>query len=195
MHPLEIIAVVVSALGVWLTTRRTLLCWPVSLLSVVLYGKVFFDQRLYSDAMLQAVYAAFIFYGWWLWARGVREEGEVKVEKISAAECLLGLAAGALGSVVLGYAMARYTDAAIPWVDSSLTSFSLVAQYWLTRKYIANWWLWIVVDVAYTGVFVFKSLYLTSGLYAAFVVLAIIGVRSWNEAQRQQEVGERVATA
>ena len=78
--------------------------------------------------------------------------------------------------------MARYTNAALPHIDASLTAFSLVAQWWQTRRYLANWLLWIAIDAVYVGVFAYKSLYITAGLYAFFVLLAILGLRSWRQA-------------
>ena len=182
MSLIEAAAVVASAVGIWLTTQRKLIAWPITLLACFLYAEVFREARLYSDMLLQGVYAAFCVYGWWHWARGVREEGSVRVERMSWPGWTLGLAAGCLGSVLLGFLMARYTNAAIPRVDASLTAFSLVAQWWTTRRYLANWILWIVVDVIYTGVFVYKNLYLTAGLYAFFVWLAVMGWRAWKVA-------------
>ena len=188
MSLLEIAAVVASALGVWLTTRRKLISWPITLLACGLYAEVFRQAKLYSDMLLQGVFAAFCIYGWWHWYRGVQEEGTVRVERLSWRGWMLGLVAGAVGSFVLGSIMARYTDAALPYVDASLTSFSLVAQAWSTRKYIANWTLWIVVDTVYTGVFVYKHLYLTAGLYAFFVLLAVLGLQAWHKALGEQTV-------
>ena len=104
-------------------------------------------------------------------------------------ECLWGLAAGAAGSLILGYGMSHYTNASLPWLDSALTGFSLVAQWWQARKYIANWWLWIVVDVIYIGEYVYKHLSLTAGLYAFFVFLAALGLRDWRRALNQQSAG------
>ena len=71
--------------------------------------------------------------------------------------------------------MAHFTDAAVPWLDAGLTSFSLVSQYWTARRWIETWWLWIVVDVIYTGLFLYKELYLTAVLYALFIGLAVRG--------------------
>jgi len=90
------------------------------------------------------------------------------------------LIAAVIGSALLGGMMARWTDAALPFVDASLTAFSLVAQYWTARRYIASWGLWIVVNVVYVGMFVFKELYLTAGLYALFIGLAVVGWRDWS---------------
>lgn len=182
MPVLEIAAVAVSALGVWLTTRRNLLAWPVILLACALYGSVFHREKLYSDMLLQLIYGAFAIYGWRHWQRGLREQGTIKVERLSWQGWTVGIAAGTAGSIALGFLMARYTDSALPHVDSALTSFSLVAQAWSTRRYLANWWLWIAVDIIYTGVFTYKQLYLTAGLYAFFVLLAVLGLRAWRQA-------------
>jgi iron complex outermembrane receptor protein len=183
MSLFEAIAVAISLLAIWLTTQRHMLCWPVGLLSVVLYAKIFLDQRLYSDLLLQVLFALSILYGWVVWQRGESAaDGGIEIVPIGRLDLGLGLAAGAVGGAALGWVMALYTDAALPWLDSTLTSFSLVAQYWTARRHLANWVLWIVVDCVYVGMFLFKSLYLTAGLYALFIGLAVIGFRSWRKA-------------
>jgi nicotinamide mononucleotide transporter len=68
-------------------------------------------------------------------------------------------------------------------MDSGLSSFSLVAQYWTARRHAASWLLWIAVDTLYVGMFLFKELWLTAGLYAAMIALAILGYRRWRQAQ------------
>ena len=138
--------------------RRLLICWPVVLLADFLYLVVFYRARLFSDALLQIFFVAFTLYGWWHWWRGVREEGEVRVVRLSRLSSLLvALAQAALGSFVLG-ALARRLHAALPHLDAALTSYSLVASWWQARKHIANWWLWIVVDLVYIGEYIYKDL-------------------------------------
>jgi len=192
MSPLEIAAVLTSVIGIWLTTRRKLSSWPVILVSCVLYALVFRREKLYSDMLLQFVYMAFAIYGWWHWWRGVKEEGTVRVERLAGRGLALGIVVGTAGSFLLGFLMARYTDAALPRIDAALTSFSLVAQWWSTRKHIANWWLWIVVDALEIGIFLYKRLYLTSVLFAFLIFLAVLGLRAWHKALREQESGGEV---
>jgi len=191
MSPLEFAAVLTSVIGIWLSTRRKLSSWPVILVSCVLYALVFRREKLYSDMLLQFVYFAFAMYGWWHWWRGVKEEGIVRVERLSGRGLAVGVVVGAVGSFLLGYLMAHYTDAALPHIDAALTSFSLVAQWWSTRKHIANWWLWIVVDALEIGVFLYKRLYLTSVLFAFLIFLAVLGLRAWHKALREQESGSQ----
>src|SRR5271166_6166760 len=125
MSPLEIWAVVTSVIGIWLSTRCQISSWPVILVSCVLYGLVFRREQLYSDMLLQFVHFACAIYGWWHWWRGSKEEGSVRVERLSRQGLAAGLVLGAAGSWVLGFLMAHYTDAALPHIDAALTSFSL----------------------------------------------------------------------
>ena len=181
---LENAGVVTTVLGIWLTTRRKLICWPVVLISDVLYLVVFYRVQLYSDALLQIFFLAFTLYGWWYWWRGVREEGEVRVVPLPLASLLTGLAVGAVGTVMLGWLMVRI-NAALPRLDAALTSYSLVATWWQTRKHTANWWLWIVVDLVYIGEYLYKGLRPTAALYALLVALAVLGLRDWRRASTQ----------
>src|ERR1035438_1058191 len=99
---LEIAGTVTTVLGIWLSTRRILACWPVVLTADVIYLIVFYRARLLSDALLQVFFVVFTLYGWWHWWRGVRAEGEVRVVRLSIMNLLLALAAGAAGSLLLG---------------------------------------------------------------------------------------------
>jgi nicotinamide mononucleotide transporter len=185
MSWVELIGALLSAWGVWLTARRRTWCWPVGLASVLVYTWIFVDARLYSDALLQVAFAFLIAYGWQRWLRNLGEDGRVQVAPLPPRQAAVQLTLGLAGALALGFAMHRWTDAALPWLDAALTAFSLVAQWWQGRRHVAAWWLWIVVDVIYVGEYVYKSLLITSVLYAGFIVLAVIGLRSWQQASRQ----------
>ena len=184
-HWLESAGVVTTVLGIWLTTRRLLICWPIVLAADVLYLIVFYRARLFSDALLQFFFIAFTLYGWWHWWRGVLQEGEVRIVPLSLRGWLAGLAAGAVVAVLLGWLMVRI-GAALPHLDAALTSLSLVASWWQARKHIANWWLWIAVDLVYIGEYIYKDLRLTALLYTGLVALAILGLRDWRRAAATQ---------
>ena len=193
-HWFELLAAAISAVDVWLATRRSMISWPVTILASALYGEQFRESRLYSDMLLQAAFVAFAFYGWWHWHRGLKAEGSVRVETPGLAALARDAAIGIIGSVLLGYWMMRHTDASLPWLDAALSSFSLVGTWWAARKYIANWWLWIVVDVVYVGEYLVKHLILTAVLYAVFVLLAMLGLRDWHRAlERQRAVAMEAA--
>jgi len=180
-HWVEIAGMATTVLGIWLTTKRLLICWPITLAADFLYLAVFYHARLFSDALLQVFFVVFTLYGWWHWWRGVVEDGEVRVEALSFNGWIAGLAAGAVGAAALGWLMVR-VGAALPHLDAALTSYSLVASWWGARKHIANWWLWIAVDVIYVGEYIYKDLWPTAILYAGLVLLAVLGLRDWQRA-------------
>jgi nicotinamide mononucleotide transporter len=66
---------------------------------------------------------------------------------------------------------------------------SLIATWLMARKILESWVFWIVVDVLAIGIYAVKSLYLTAGLYAVFLVLATMGFFAWRKSMVQ---GERV---
>ena len=172
MSGLELFAAALGVIAVWLTVKQNPWCWPIGLVMVLLYTWVFFDVKLYSDMLLQVVYAALQLYGWWQWTRA----GEVKqgrqVTSLGVPAIMSSLAVGAVFSLLLGSAMAHWTDAA-------LTGFSLVAQMWMAQKRVQCWPLWIAVDVIFVGLFLYKGLYLTAALYALFTAIAVQGWREW----------------
>jgi nicotinamide mononucleotide transporter len=184
MSWIELIGARISAWAVWLTARRKPWCWPIGLASVAIYAGIFVDAKLYSDALLQVAFGGLIVYGWVRWLQNLGDDGLVQVAPLPATQAMAHLLVGTVGALALGFAMHRWTDASLPWLDAALTAFSLVAQWWQARRHIAAWWLWIVVDVIYVGEYVYKSLMITSVLYAGFIVLAMIGLRSWRQAGR-----------
>jgi len=186
-HWIELAGFITTAVGIWLTTKRLLICWPVVLAADIFYFAVFYQARLYSDALLQVFFLAFTLYGWWHWWRGVREEGEVRVEPLPIPGMLIALAAGLAGGLLLGV-LAKRMNAALPYLDAALTSFSLVASWWQARKHLANWCLWIVVDLVYIGEYIYKDLLLTAVLYAILVLLAVKGLFDWRRAAKDRQI-------
>jgi nicotinamide mononucleotide transporter len=184
MSPLEIAAVATSFMAIWLTAQRRMLCWPVNLVACTLYFQLFLDVRLYADMVLQGMFGLGILYGWINWARGRQDAGAVVVSPLHAVQAGAGLAVAAVGAVAIGWYTSNHTDAALPWLDAALSSFSLVAQFWTARRHRESWLLWIAVDSVYVGLFVFKGLVLTAGLYAVLIVLAVFGYASWRRTAR-----------
>ena len=189
MSPLEVVSALLSIGSVWLSMRRRVAAWPVTILASLLYGEFFREIHLYSDMLLQAVFAVCGVYGWWKWARGVQAEGTLRVRRMRRRALALSLLAGAAGTVALGLAMRQWTDASLPWLDAALTAFSLVGTVWEAQQLLENWTLWIAVDLTYIGEYAWKHAYVTAGLSAIFVGMAVAGLRDWQAAELVQAGG------
>jgi len=179
MLSIELVAVVFTLVAVYLTTRQNIWSWPLGMVSVTLYALVFLQVKLYADMGLQGLYFALAVYGWWAWLHGGEEHGKLEVSRVSS-RARVGLAVlGLLAGITLGQLLERFTDASLPFMDSTLTSFSIIAQWMQTRKLLDAWLAWLAVDVFYVGMFLYKGLYLTAGLYAVFIYLAVLGFVEW----------------
>lgn len=187
---LEFVAVVVTVAAVYLTARQIIWCWPLAMVSVTLYAVVFYRARLYADMGLQAIYFALAAYGWWAWLHGGEDHGELRVSLSSWPMRVALLLLGTVSGVLLGFALHRWTDASLPFMDSSLTSFSIIAQWMQTRKLLEAWLLWLSVDVFYVGMFLYKSLFLTAGLYGVFLYLAVLGFVAWRRSMVESHAND-----
>jgi nicotinamide mononucleotide transporter len=171
---------------VLLVIRQNIWCWPAGLLSAALYVLVFFHARIYGAMALQGVYIALMLYGWYEWRHGEEQGGDLAVSRTPPRWRLVLLLAGAVFAVAFGLFLRHRTDAALPFWDAGTTSFSLVAQFMTTRKWIENWLVWIAVDVVYVGMYVSQGLYPTTVLYGAFLVLAALGYAEWRRSLKAE---------
>ena len=179
MSGLELAAALTGAISVWLSVRQNIWSWPTAIVNVVLYTVVFWDAKLYADMGLQVIYAVLSLYGWYQWLYGGAGRTELRVTRTPPRVAAILTLIAAAGSALLGTLLRQTTDAALPFMDSFLSSTSLVAQWMMTKKLLENWLVWIAVDVLYVGLFLFKGLYLTAGLYAVFLGLAVRGYLDW----------------
>lgn len=186
MTAIEILATVLGLTNVYLIIRRNIWNYPFGLAMVVLYAKIFYDYKLYSDALLQIYYVGIQLYGWWYWLRGRQPDGLITVARLADRHRALVLGIIVVGATGLGWVMASKTDASVPYWDATTTVMSLMAQFLLSRRYLENWVLWIVVDVLSIGIYTYKELYLTAGLYTVFLGMASWGLVAWLRAERQQ---------
>ena len=175
----EVAGALILVVNVYLVTRENIWNWPVAIVGAAFYIVVFIGQGLYSDTGLQVVYIVLSVYGWYHWLHGANNRAELPVARATPREWMTFIASGVVGWAVLFFIVSRLPGTALPALDSALTATSLVAQFMMTRKLLENWALWIAVDVAYVGMFMYKGLNVTALLYAVFLGLAIFGHIEW----------------
>jgi nicotinamide mononucleotide transporter len=176
---LEFTAVVFGIVSVTLSVRQNIWSWPTALINVSLYFVLFFRNGLYSEVGLQVVYFLLSLYGWYEWLYGGKNRTPLPVSRVPRHIWPLLVGLGVVLWAVLGTITSRLPGAAVPYTDAALVSTSLIAQWMMTRKLLENWVLWIVVDVAYVAMFIWRGLYLTAVNYAVYLVLAVLGYLAW----------------
>ncbi|MEZ4920708.1 MAG: nicotinamide riboside transporter PnuC [Saprospiraceae bacterium] len=188
MSILEAIAAGLGVISVWFIVRRNVWAFPIGIVMVSLYILVFYRAKFYADMGLQVIYIGMQIQGWILWTRGKKAiDQKIAIRRLSRIQWLYTLGVILAGTALIGYLLSIKTDAALPYIDALTTVISLTAQWWMNKKYLGNWVLWIVVDCIYLYQYSFKELYLTTGLYAVFLVLAILGYQEWKREEFQEQ--------
>lgn len=184
MSQFEIIAALLGIANILLVARRSVWNFPVALVMVGVYGFIFWQSKLYSNAWLQAFFFAINLYGWWSWSRAKAGDGELHIERLSRREWFGWLMASLMGTFALGMIMARYTDGAAPYGDAAVTILSIAAQLLMTWRKIENWYWWIVVDLISIALYASQKLMVTAGQYTLLLCLAIAGLVTWRKHAR-----------
>ncbi|MBK8586508.1 MAG: nicotinamide mononucleotide transporter [Bacteroidetes bacterium] len=178
---IEILGIITGLLGVWLTIRKNIWCFPVGIVNVTTYALMFSSEgiRLYADAILQCIYLLLLIYGWIQWKKSRKTFDTFNYPAQLFTTKLIYISF--LAYFLLSLFLQEFTNASLPWLDSALTILSLVAQWMIARKLIANWIIWIIVDAVYVPLYFYKGLPLTSILYFIFLLLAVKGYMDWRK--------------
>ena len=179
MSRLEAVAAFVGVINVVLVARRSIWNYAPGIAMVALYFFVFFQAKLYSDALLQIFFLLIQLYGWWNWVHSPKSDDGVAVEWMTVRMRVVWLVGTVAFAVCWGLVMRTYTDAAAPMIDANIAAFSVAAQLLLSLRRVENWVLWIGVDVVAIGLFLWRGLAITAGLYAVFLAISAVGLVSW----------------
>lgn len=180
LKKLEIIAALFSLICVYLAAKNHILNWPVAIIASLLYAFVFFQNRFYSESLLQIVFMLFQLYGWWFWSPFNPNKKESHIKHIPKKYVLPTIWVFLIVYFIWlqGY-LKFFTNAQQPYLDTFLSILSITALWMQANRWIAHWYLWIVADILYVPMFFFGGNQITALLYLVFIGLAIHGLLSW----------------
>ncbi|WP_017730077.1 nicotinamide riboside transporter PnuC [Nafulsella turpanensis] len=187
---LEGLAVLLGLTYVLLAARESIWCWPAAFLSVCIYVYLCLEARLYAETGLQIFYLIMAVVGWWSWSGRSKgpasAENSLPIIRWSLKTHLLIILANTAATLLLGWTLEVYTDAANPLLDSFTTVFSLFTTWMVTQKVLENWLYWVVIDAASVYLYASRDLYLTALLFLLYTVIAIAGYLRWQKQYQHQ---------
>ncbi len=184
---IEIFGFVTGVVNVWLLARQNIWNWPIGIANNLAYLLLFAKSGLYGDAGLQIVYITLGVYGWRIWLRRGTESPLPVTRTTARLRNYLGLVT-LLAILLLRWFLGRFTDSTVPGWDGLTTALSLAATYGQARKLLESWWIWILADLVYIPLYIYKGLVLTSVLYFVFLLLCIFGLREWKRKMTAEAV-------
>lgn len=189
---LELSGVISGILCVYLAAKNNIWSWPLAIISVSIYTFIFFEEKLYADAGLQIYFLFTNIYGWYFWSKKSSSSIKTPINLATKKILWISTASIVIFTFLLGTFLIKSTDASLPYIDSFCTACSLVAQFFLARKIIETWLIWIFVDIIYVGVYLMKDLHLTAGMYALYIVIAAMGYLTWKREFKQSQLTNTV---
>jgi nicotinamide mononucleotide transporter len=175
---LEITGFITGIAGILLTLKQKIWCFPVGVINVTISLYLFYLEHLYADAIQQLFYIVLLTYGWYAWLNP-GERKEIPITYLKRKNLPLLIIAIFACALTLGATLHKFTNASLPFIDAAATSIAFAAQYLVAGKKIENWLLWIIVNVAYIAIYLYKDLPLYALLSLIYLLLAIAGYRNW----------------
>lgn len=190
---IEAWAAVTGLLCVFLAARENLWSYPAGIINIALFVVMFYSVQLYADMTLQFIFLGLTIYGWVVWMTGQKNQKDVRrTRKMTPLEVIVTLLIIAIGTPVMGYIYHEFStavfgkQAALPYVDSFILVTSICAQWFLSKKVIQTWHLWILVDLVAVPVYFSRGLTITAALYVLFLINAFYGYMAWRKVMKKE---------
>lgn len=178
---LQIVGVALGLTYLYLEYKANIWLWVVGLIMPIVHGTLYYRSGLYADFSMQLYYIAAGVYGLLAWSRKSGDSGQLKIAFTPIRVVPLIIVMYAVAHVVIYWALVRFTDSTVPFWDSLSTALCIVAYWMLSRKYVEQWLVWLVVDLITVGLYIYKDIPITASLYVLYSALAIAGYMRWRK--------------
>jgi nicotinamide mononucleotide transporter len=180
---LQLLGIALGLLYLWLEYRANIWLWVVGVVMPLVHGVLYYRSGLYADCAMNGYYVVAGIYGWWMWQRGTAHSELTTQPICHTPRHLVGVLVGSYAMLHIGIyvVLLLLTNSTVPFWDSMTTALSIVALWMLSRKYVEQWLVWLVVDALTVGLYLYKGIPLTASLYLLYTVLAFVGYRRWSK--------------
>lgn len=186
---LQCVGTALGLLYLWLEYKANIWLWVVGAIMPVVHGVLYLQSGIYADAAMQLYYVVAGIYGLAVWKRRPRKSDDGKIRHTPKGWVVPLVAVYALLHVAIYFVLVEFTDSRVPVLDSMSTSLCIVAMWMLSRKLVEQWLVWLVVDMISVGLYLYKGIPITSGLYMLYCILAIAGYLRWRRQAREAKIG------
>jgi nicotinamide mononucleotide transporter len=180
----EWLATITGFLYIYYTIREDTRLWLYGIISSALFAWVFFKTSIYANSLLYIYYVIIGFYGWYTWSRSEKEDSKktkLKIKRTAVKKLSAYIAVSFVFAIPVYFILKNYSDSDAPMIDAVLTTGGMLATWMLTQKLIEQWILWIVIDVIWCGLMIYKGMYPSLVLFAAYTILAFKGYFEWKK--------------
>lgn len=195
----EWLAAGLGILYVILAAKESIWCWPAAFVSTLIYTVLFWTGLLPMQSLLNAYYLIMAVYGFIIWrghqprtANSPLPQASVTSPQASTpAQNNLVISTrswpfhvafvcvGVLLSVGIGGYLATFENVRLPYLDATVTVFSVMTTVLMARKVLENWLYWIIIDSAAIALYWQTGYYVTIVMFSVYLALAVYGYLHW----------------
>ena len=178
---LELFAAVLGILSVWYAKKNKILVYPTGIISTLIYIWILFKSHLLGDLVINAYFFSMSIYGWFFWSRKDNGNFQNKISRLNLNELILGLLIFVSGFIMVKflYNISNWQESFVSSIDTLTTAIFFSAMWFMARRKIEHWILWIIGDIMSIPLYFYKGLYFTSIQYLIFTFIAILGFFTW----------------
>jgi len=178
---IEPTAVILAITYLLLAVKQNISCWFAAFFSSLLYFFVMYSAGLYMEAGLQIFYCIMAIYGWTQWRKSLPGNKKFFVRTWNRNQHIKAISLITLLALSSGWALEKFTNAALPFIDSLTTWGAIVTTYMVAKRLLENWIYWFVIDTISVFLFYSRGLFLTSILFFVYLIIIYFGYKSWTE--------------
>ena len=182
-YRLDILTTVLGLIYIWLEYRASIALWFVGVIMPALDVWLYWSHGLYGDAGMAVYYTLAAVYGFYIWKfkKTRKQKQSLPIIHLPRRQYLPATLFFLFAWGATYYILVNWTNSTVPLLDSFTNALSFVGMWALARKYLEQWFFWIVVDAVCCFLYVQKGIPFKAGLYGLYVVIAIAGYYKWKQ--------------
>lgn len=187
---LDIIGCIVGLIYIYQEYKASIWLWMIGIIMPVIYMFVYYEAGLYADFGMQIYYTLAAIYGYLYWKLGKKkgtEDKEIPITHFPRRYIIPAIIVFFVLWIALYYILICFTNSTVPVLDSFGNALSFIGLWALAKKYLEQWWIWIVVDAELSALYIYKGIPFTAMLYALYTVIAVAGYFKWRRYIKQQK--------
>lgn len=180
---LEAIVLVTGIASVWYAKKENILVYPTGLMATLISVYLLLLDKLYGDTLMNFYFSIMSVYGWWNWARTKNNEKVIKISRTNSKEKLIGLGLFLLTILITYLICITFLDTIefANYIDMLTSGIFFTAMWYMAKKKIENWTLWIVGDIITVPLYAYRGWGMLSLQYFIFTILAIQAYYLWKK--------------
>ncbi len=189
---LEFIAFVFGIMSVWYAKKENILVYPTGLIATIITTYLLYITGYLGDMMINGYFSIMSVYGWYNWSRKESDTDNLAITRTNNTEKIIGILLFVI-TIFVVFGVYKFFDYKIQkdnYIDIFASGIFFTGMWFMAKKKIENWTLWILGDLIVTPLYAYRGLGMLSLQYLIFTILAISAYLEWKKILNNSKILE-----